>query len=355
MASNNNNNVHQGSWSSTNTTPTTTTTIRNPLHLSTSSLMRAYIDSLPDRITIREEISSYQFWKAIRTEFLTSFLFFVFGVGCLVTTIATYDIYNPNTITNQLSSKNVQEKKFPTFLPLLNITTPNNNSSINIATKSKNASNDNKEQLISRLLLANSAASSSSSTSSPPSSFSSTTSIELLISGLAFGLTVACLVQCAGHVSGCHLSIAITLGLTVSGRVSIVRLTGYLLAQCVASILGAAVLVALFGSIPPIQPTIPTTATTMFPHYSSSVSSSSSASVSSAVFSAYVSSQSYSTQATLQATQVFGIEFLATFLVVLTYLANCDPNRIDLGFKALSIGLAYTVAYLFAVSESEER
>lgn len=42
--------------------------------------------------------------------------------------------------------------------------------------------------------------------------------------------------------------------------------------------------------------------------------------------------------------QMFVYQLLATSLVVLTYLVNVDPRRIDLGFKSLSIGLAYFIA-----------
>ena len=51
-------------------------------------------------------------------------------------------------------------------------------------------------------------------------------------------------------------------------------------------------------------------------------------------------------------TQAFGVELLATFLVVFTTLATLDPVREDVGCKALSIGLAYGVGTLFAVSAS---
>jgi len=43
--------------------------------------MRRYIESLPEEVTVKEEITSYQFWKAVRTEFLATLLFIVFGCG----------------------------------------------------------------------------------------------------------------------------------------------------------------------------------------------------------------------------------------------------------------------------------
>lgn len=51
--------------------------------LSPVKVMMDYIDSLPDDMPIREELCSYQFWKAVRTEFLASLLLVVLGSSCL--------------------------------------------------------------------------------------------------------------------------------------------------------------------------------------------------------------------------------------------------------------------------------
>lgn len=48
--------------------------------------------------------------------------------------------------------------------------------------------------------------------------------------------------------------------------------------------------------------------------------------------------------------QMFIFQLIATTLIVLTYLINVDPRRIDLGFKSLSIGLSYFVASALTVS-----
>lgn len=48
--------------------------------------------------------------------------------------------------------------------------------------------------------------------------------------------------------------------------------------------------------------------------------------------------------------QMFIFQLLATLLIVLTYLINVDPRRVDLGFKSLSIGLSYFVASALTVS-----
>lgn len=48
--------------------------------------------------------------------------------------------------------------------------------------------------------------------------------------------------------------------------------------------------------------------------------------------------------------QMFVFQLLASLLVILTYLANSDPRRSDLGHKSLSIGISYFVANLLTVS-----
>ena len=211
--------------------------------MSTSSLVLAYMQSLPKKLSFKEELMSYQFWKALRIELLVSFLFFLFGCGSL----------------------------------------------FNIGHMIDNVSHP--------VVLAN------------------LTDASELKWALTFGLTIATLVQCVGHVSGCHLTVAITLGLFVSGRVSSVRVGGYLVAHILGSCLAAILQFTLFGFVQPIQP-----------------------------------STHIMANQTTAAGQVFAFEFLFTFLVVLTYLANCDERRRDLGFKSLSIGMAATVGHLFAVS-----
>jgi aquaporin Z len=59
---------------------------------------------------------------------------------------------------------------------------------------------------------------------------------------LAFGLTVLTMAYAIGHISGCHLNPAVSLGLFVGGRFKGAELPGYIVAQVLGSIAGAAVL-----------------------------------------------------------------------------------------------------------------
>jgi len=59
---------------------------------------------------------------------------------------------------------------------------------------------------------------------------------------LAFGLTVLTMAYAIGHISGCHLNPAVSLGLFVGGRFKGADLPGYVIAQVLGGIAGAAVL-----------------------------------------------------------------------------------------------------------------
>jgi aquaporin Z len=59
---------------------------------------------------------------------------------------------------------------------------------------------------------------------------------------LAFGLTVLTMAFAIGHISGCHLNPAVSVGLMVGGRFSSGELLPYIVAQVLGGIAGAAVL-----------------------------------------------------------------------------------------------------------------
>jgi aquaporin Z len=59
---------------------------------------------------------------------------------------------------------------------------------------------------------------------------------------LAFGLTVVTMAYAIGHISGCHLNPAISVGLWAGGRFKAADLPGYIIAQVLGAIAGAGVL-----------------------------------------------------------------------------------------------------------------
>jgi aquaporin Z len=64
---------------------------------------------------------------------------------------------------------------------------------------------------------------------------------------LAFGLTVLTMAYAIGHVSGCHLNPAVSLGLVAGGRFPASELGPYAAAQVVGAVAAAAVLAAIAG------------------------------------------------------------------------------------------------------------
>jgi aquaporin Z len=67
---------------------------------------------------------------------------------------------------------------------------------------------------------------------------------------LAFGLTVVTMAYAIGHVSGCHLNPAVTLGLVVAGRFPRRDLLLYWIAQVAGAALGAWAIYAIAGGKP---------------------------------------------------------------------------------------------------------
>src|SRR5690349_21828967 len=74
--------------------------------------------------------------------------------------------------------------------------------------------------------------------------------IGLLGVSFAFGLTVLTMAYAIGHVSGCHLNPAVSVGLAVAGRFDKKDLPGYVLAQVVGGLAGAGVLYVIASGKP---------------------------------------------------------------------------------------------------------
>ena len=66
----------------------------------------------------------------------------------------------------------------------------------------------------------------------------------------AFGLTVLTMAYAIGHVSGCHLNPAVTVGLAAGGRFPAAQVVPYIVAQVVGGIVGAALLYLIASGAP---------------------------------------------------------------------------------------------------------
>ena len=67
---------------------------------------------------------------------------------------------------------------------------------------------------------------------------------------LAFGLTVLTMAYAIGHISGCHLNPAVSVGLMIGGRFPASELGPYILAQVLGGIAGGAVLFMIASGVP---------------------------------------------------------------------------------------------------------
>ncbi|MDO5510347.1 MAG: aquaporin Z [Weeksellaceae bacterium] len=67
---------------------------------------------------------------------------------------------------------------------------------------------------------------------------------------LAFGLTVISMAYAIGHISGCHLNPAVTLGLAIGKRFDMKEVPGYVAAQVLGGIAGALILYSIASGAP---------------------------------------------------------------------------------------------------------
>ena len=59
---------------------------------------------------------------------------------------------------------------------------------------------------------------------------------------LCFGVTVATIAQSIGHISGCHINPAVTLGLFFGGKIGLINSLLYIVVQSICGLIGAALL-----------------------------------------------------------------------------------------------------------------
>ncbi|MBQ6153210.1 MAG: aquaporin [Ruminococcus sp.] len=72
-------------------------------------------------------------------------------------------------------------------------------------------------------------------------------SIGYLLTALAFGLVIVAMAYSIGNVSGCHINPAVSLGVLLTGGMTVAEFFVYIIAQFAGATAGAAVLGALVG------------------------------------------------------------------------------------------------------------
>lgn len=135
---------------------------------------------------------------------------------------------------------------------------------------------------------------------------------------LAFGLTVLTMAYAIGHISGCHLNPAVTLGLCAGGRFGWKDAPGYIIAQVAGAILAAWVLQCIASG--------------------------------QAGFAGGLASNGFGDHSPGKYSMVSGlyIEMIMTFGFVVVIIGSTD-KRAPAGFAPIAIGLCLTLIHLVSI------
>jgi aquaporin Z len=144
--------------------------------------------------------------------------------------------------------------------------------------------------------------------------------ISLVGVSLAFGLTVVTMAYAIGHISGCHLNPAVSVGLVAGGRFPSKELVPYVIAQVLGGLAGAAVLYVIASGRAGFTLTDGFAANGYADH----------------------SPGKYSLGACLAA------EVVLTFMFLMIILGATD-RRAPAGFAPLAIGLSLTLIHLIGI------
>ncbi len=144
--------------------------------------------------------------------------------------------------------------------------------------------------------------------------------IGLLGVSLAFGLTVVTMAYAIGHISGCHLNPAVTIGLATAGRFSMKEVPGYIIAQVVGACIAAGVLYVIASGAAGFELSDGFAANGYGDH----------------------SPGGYSMTAALVAEIVFTMMFLFVIL-------GATSDKAPAGFAPLAIGLCLTLVHLVTI------
>ncbi|MET0085831.1 MAG: aquaporin Z [Sedimenticola sp.] len=144
--------------------------------------------------------------------------------------------------------------------------------------------------------------------------------IGLLGVSLAFGLTVLTMAYAIGHISGCHLNPAVSIGLWFGGRFTSSELLPYIIAQFVGGVTGAAVLYLIASGQAGFDPASGFASNGYGVH----------------------SPSGYGLSAAL------ATEIVMTFMFLMIILGATD-KRAPSGFAPLAIGLGLTLIHLVSI------
>ena len=146
-----------------------------------------------------------------------------------------------------------------------------------------------------------------------------TTGVGLLGIAFAFGLSVVAMAYAIGHISGCHINPAISIGMVVAGRMKAGEAAYYIVAQVIGAIIGAGILYLI---------------ATGKADYAGGLGQNGYAEL---------SPQKYSLTSGLIAEVIF------TFIFLLVIFGSTSTKNINGGFAGLSIGLSLVLIHIVGI------
>ena len=138
---------------------------------------------------------------------------------------------------------------------------------------------------------------------------------------LAFGLTVLTMAYAIGHISGCHLNPAVTIGLVAGGRFPVKDVPLYIIAQVVGALVGAFVLSVIAGGKPGFD-----------------------------LVASGFAANGFDAHSPGQYSMVAGFvtEVVMTFMFLIIIMGSTD-GRAPAGFAPIAIGLGLTLIHLISI------
>lgn len=149
-----------------------------------------------------------------------------------------------------------------------------------------------------------------------------TTGVGILGIAFAFGLSVIAMAYAIGHISGCHINPAISIGMVVAGRMKASEAAYYIVAQILGAIAGAFILLQIASGKP---------------EYSLATNG-----LGQNGYDA-LSPQHYSLQAGIIA------EVVLTFIFLLVIFGSTSTKNINGGFAGLAIGLSLVLIHIVGI------
>ena len=148
-----------------------------------------------------------------------------------------------------------------------------------------------------------------------------TTGVGLLGISFAFGLSVVAMAYAIGHISGCHINPAISIGMVVAGRMPLGEAIGYIIAQVLGAITGAGLLYLIASGKADYTLAAGLGQNGYAEH----------------------SPQGYSLMAG------FIAEFVFTFIFLLVIFGSTSTKNIHGGFAGLAIGLSLVLIHIVGI------